>query len=479
MSMHIRTSCTLTAATALLAALLLLGCDSDPASPATGTSDASTSADTSEPGATTDTAVATPDGSGAVEDTGAVAPDVAAMDDTQVAEDTAAPDTAEEPDVTVEPLPDYTGTGCYGQLETTQLFDHAGMAFVPVEATCRAEGDLTQIYVADDIWNNGVTQEDVNAFMHRYELYGPETSVSPDDGVLFVDQDVFGALRTESFPDGKLHIFILDTDGYGDGYVCPTEYGWCPYYCLHLDGILMDLQDDYAISVAAHETFHIIHHFIDGNEDSWLDETLAEAAMLVNGYYTDTGWVTDWLKNTDYNWGPGNTDHGTQHYGAFLLLGAYLWETGGPALMEAITAEPGNGWSGLDAALKETGDPRTGWQVFLDFAVAMGVHDVDLGWGFGFADLPPVKMGASVSKGGKRADKVEPYGIDYVRVLGEGPFTVGVTSDVSVTVLGVTKGAAVEVLDLSKGGELQGSDDTDTFLVVTAQKAATYTITID
>lgn len=462
---------------ALATTLLLFGCDAGTGSPAAAEPDVAESGDETDATTGADVGAATPDVTGATDDAAASDPDVAVSEDAPGAD--VVEDTAQAPDTAVEPLPDYTGTGCYGQLETTQLFDHARMAFVPVETTCRGEGKLTQVYVDDELWNNGVTQEDVNTFLHRYELYGPETSVNPSTGALFVDEEVFGALRTESFPDGKLHIFILDTDGYGDAYVCPTEYGWCPYYCLHLDGVLMDLKEDYAISVAAHETFHIIHHYLDGNEDSWIDETLAEAAMLVNGYYTDAGWVADWLKHTDYNWGPGNTDHGTQHYGAFLLLGAYFWETGGPALLEAITAEPGNGWSGLDSALQSTGDPRTGWQLFLDFAVAIGVDDADLGYGFGFAALPPVAMSAALSAGGERADTVEPYGIDYVPVLGDGPFAVAVTSEVPVTVLGVIVGADVQVVDLSQGGALTVSSGSTPFLVVTARTAASYTITLD
>ena len=486
----LRTLCTTTPIAALWAASLLLACDAG--TEGSVEADAVAASDTGAGAgavdvANVDTQATEPDAAGGADVGGTgqgdvAEPDTTASEDGLVAADggAGAGDTAVEPDVAAPVLPDYTDTGCYGQAEMTQLFDHARMAFVPVDTTCRAEGELTQVFVADDLWaHHQVTQEDVNAFMHRYEIFGPEGSLDPGTGALFVDEEVFGALRTETFPDGKLRIFILDTDGYGDAYVCPTSYGWCPYYCLHLDGVQMDIKEDYAISVAAHETFHIIHHFFDGNEESWLDETLAEAAMLVNGYYTDSGWVSDWLLHTDYNWGPGNEDHGTQHYGAFLLLGAYLWESGGPALLEAITAEPGNGFAGLDAALKATGDTRDGWQVFLDFAVSMGVEDVELGYGFGFAELPPAKVAALVSRGGEWADGVQPYGIDYLRLKGDGDFAVTVTSDVALTVLGVVRGEDVAVTDLSAGGALHVPTGAEGLLVVTARALATYTIGLE
>ena len=92
----------------------------------------------------------------------------------------------------------------------------------------------------------------------------------PDDSGT---EAVFGPLDTSSFPQGKLEIYVVDTSGAGHGYLC----GWCDHPQLHLDGlVLQPLDDELAVSIAAHETYHVIHRAHDTNEAMWVDESLAE-----------------------------------------------------------------------------------------------------------------------------------------------------------------------------------------------------------
>ncbi len=379
-------------------------------------------------------------------------------------------------------LPDYTDSPCYGEVETTQLFDHDTMSFTPLDTTCRAEGDRTMVYVDDRIWEDAVDQELVNTFMHRFEIYSDEGAFDPNVGILGNDEAVFGELDVSTFPNEKLHIFVVDTGGMGDGYVCPTSMGWCEYYCLHIDGVQMyPIDGDYALSVTAHETFHMIHHFLDGNEHPWVDESLAEAAMTANGFYTDDAWVSSFLHNTDVNWGPGDPDHGAANYGAFLLWGTYLWEHGGADLMGAITAESSDGWVGLDAALADTGDDEASWDLFLDMIVAIYLDDPDLGYGFESFDIDPVSTLTELGPGEDRDGHLNPYGIDYYDLDPAGSMDFEITSDVAapVTALAVSVGAQVTIEDVSEGGQITVESGEIGFLAVTAELEADYSIVVN
>jgi hypothetical protein len=171
------------------------------------------------------------------------------------------------------------------------------------------------------------------------------------------DEAVFGPLADASLTDGKLPIFVIDSGGAGDGYLC----SWCAKPALHLDGpSLRSLHTDKTLSIAAHESFHAIHRAYDADEDVWVDESLAEAAMSVNGFFTDQAWLDEFLHATNQAWGPGVDDPRSFDYGAGLLFGTYLWEHGGAELLAAITQEKQNGWVGIDRALGTIGSPPSG-----------------------------------------------------------------------------------------------------------------------
>lgn len=373
-------------------------------------------------------------------------------------------------------LPGYGDSPCWGMPAETLVYDGQTHQTVSVAATCRAEGERAFVIVADDLWENGVDQADVDAFMHRYEIFTPEGSVDPGKGVIVNDEDVFGPLPA-GLPGGKVSVFVVDTKGGGDGYLC----SWCDYPQLHLDGtVLAPLGDDLALSISAHESFHIIHHGLDPDEETWIDESIAEAAMTANGFFTDTEWLDDFRLDPDQDWGPGGVDFGTFNYGAGLLWGTFLYERGGPELMAAITAEPSNGWAGLDAALAQTGEEKDSWNLFLDMGVAMVADAPELGYGFAFFDVGEVAREGDVMAGDMVDGGVLPGGIDVWRIVGSGTVQVAVTAGgaepigarafrIDGDIVVVDPAAAPADLDL---GAAEG------YVIVSAKDVATYTITV-
>lgn len=314
-------------------------------------------------------------------------------------------------------VPDYSRSPCYGQTATTRVYDINTHETPEVEATCRAEGDRTRVYVIDALWerplgggSSVLNQAEINAFMYGYEVAGNADGVSPGLGVLPTDELVFGELTASALTDGKLPIFIVDSGGAGEGYLC----SWCDRTELHLDGPLLgSLHGAKALSIAAHETFHAIHRGYDANESVWVDETLAEAAMTANGYYTDQEWLGSFLQNTNIEWGPTHDDPRRFNYGAGLLYGTFLFERGGSDLMRAITREPLDSWAGIDAALESVGDPADGYELFQSMALAILLDDDD-GYGFRSFDIAGGAIPSFVDAGDQYAVTLVPYGIVYV-----------------------------------------------------------------
>jgi hypothetical protein len=374
--------------------------------------------------------------------------------------------------------PDYTSSPCYGQTRTTLVYDFSTHMTRDATTTCRAEGERTLLYVADDLWQNPFTQAEVNAFMAGYELDGRPTSHRPELGILPVDELVFGRLdgplNAGRLTGDKLPVFVVSSGGAGDGYLC----GWCPGVELHLDGpLLRSLHTDKALSIAAHETVHAIHRGYDANETVWVDESLAQAAMTVNGFFTDQVWLDSFLNETNVAWGPGVEDVRAFHYGAGLLFGTYLWERGGADLLGAIVKEPRDAWAGIDAALSSVGDSASGFEVFVEMALALYLDDPARGYAFDAFELAGAVLPATVATGTSYTDTLAAYGLVYVE-LPASASTLTLEAPATVTAKLVLDGTPVEVRDLPRGREsaLSGSPRV---LLLTATASADFTLTVD
>jgi hypothetical protein len=307
-------------------------------------------------------------------------------------------------------IPDYTTSPCYGTTRTTAVYDGQTHVVSNVSATCRGEGERTLLYVDDSLWQDIVTQAEVNGFLYRFELHGEANSAHPGLGVLFANESVFGALDSSAFTDDKIAIFVIDTRGGGDGYLC----SWCDEPELHLDGPnVAPLDGDEALSIAPHESYHAIHRAYDPDEALWVDESLAEAAMTVNGFFTDGPALSSYTGNPNVDWGPAGADVTSFHYGAGLAFGTFLWERGGTDLMRAITSEPQNGFAGLDAALADTGHAESAWDLFLELGAALHFDAPERGYGFESFDLTPKARAETLVPGESFDGHLEPYGFVY------------------------------------------------------------------
>ena len=200
----------------------------------------------------------------------------------------------------------------------------------------------------------------------------------------------------------------------------------------------MDLDDEYTYGVLAHEFQHMIHWNVDMNETTWLNEGMSELSSLLNRYdpggldrvYADDPdlQLNDWPVEDDT----------TPHYGASFLFTAYLLDRLGEENMRALVAHPADGLESLDLLLEEKDltDPRTGElltadDLVTDWALANLIGDDEVGDGrydyqryIGAPRTRQTDIIRTCDPGAEPlAFDVHQYGVDYIRILCPGDFT--------------------------------------------------------
>ncbi len=143
-----------------------------------------------------------------------------------------------------------------------------------------------------------------------------------------------------------------------------------------LSADIVDLGEEFAYSVLAHEYQHMIHWNVDKNEESWVNEGLSELAAFLNGYgvgYHDYAFVED----PDIQLNDWPIHERGPHYGAAFLFFNYLLNRFGNGVTQTVVASPQNGMTSINQVLNELNitDPMTGLpiqadDVFADWVLA-------------------------------------------------------------------------------------------------------------
>ena len=189
----------------------------------------------------------------------------------------------------------------------------------------------------------------------------------------------------------------------------------------------------YYETVLAHEFQHMIHWQNDRNEETWVNEGLSELAQEVAGFPPNTSFAQTFadMPDTQLNaWGEEPGGNGI-HYGSTYLMMAYFNQRFGPALTQALVAQPANGIRGFDAVFAEAGLDMTFNGLFAEWTVANYVDDANalgLDGVYGYRDFshnaPTLDATYAVYPTEMRQTAVYNYGADYVLLEGEGDVTV-------------------------------------------------------
>ncbi|NOZ01637.1 MAG: hypothetical protein GXP54_07080 [Deltaproteobacteria bacterium] len=267
---------------------------------------------------------------------------------------------------------------------------------VQIPSVCRAVGDHSAIWVADDQWGSKVTQDDVDKLLKALESDTPRT---PGHGIVENNESLFGSSPLYAQGDPDLTILIYDIPDYQnytfDGFFraedmtpfnpqcannpslyCSNELGM-----VHVDSA--DASSLYKQGVIAHEFEHLIHFGRDPYEENWLDESLAELAMVYSGYHDDQNLA--WYVAHPYT---SLVKAPPVDYGACLLFGAYLYQRFGAAGVLQLTSSALTGIPSISEFLPQ----GTSFSAFFgQWAMANALDDPNLDsgeYGYDLVDVP-------------------------------------------------------------------------------------------
>ncbi len=249
--------------------------------------------------------------------------------------------------------------------------------------------------------------------------------------------------------DGNPHVYIFlgQVPSVGGYFSSPDEYpvqvrpqsNQHEMFYINLDNAMPG--DSYFDGILAHEFEHMIHWAIDRDEDTWVNEGLAELAGQINGY--DVG-RSDRLftanPDTQLTTWPELEDSGA-HYGAAYLFLAYFLEQYGEEAVRRLVAEPANGIDGFDAVLAEVDSRREQFSsLYGDWLIANYLDDPSLAKGrYGYSSLqidPPRHAAYHTTYPVDRQATVHQYAADYVLLEGEGTLSIQFSGSLLVPLVG-------------------------------------------
>jgi len=194
----------------------------------------------------------------------------------------------------------------------------------------------------------------------------------------------------------------------------------------------------------AHEFQHMIHWANDRNEDSWVNEGMSELASYLN-HFDPGGSDQAYAENPDtqLNTWSDPSQGNTEHYGASYLFMNYFLDRFGEDLTKAVVASPQNGIAGFDEALQKAGRPERFDDIYADWVSAnyLDAPDADSEGRYGYSDIDVPELAISETHTSFPAEvqaEVSQYGVDYIRLQGDGPITIDFAGQDQVSLVDAT-----------------------------------------
>ena len=320
--------------------------------------------------------------------------------------------------------------------QTWKAYSYKDQTYGDVASTCRAVGSNCYIFVADNIWDEPVTQTAVDRVEQAFDSKTPAGSVNPNQGIYQNDVDVFGS-APDVDSDPRIIILIMDIQ---DSYSGPGS-GWVAgffnsinevtdpnssYYkysnrseFYYLDGKQTDLSTDSGIELAsattAHEFQHMIHYAHINPATQFINECFSVTAEVINGYpvYTQSYYVgesnhylLDWRQPSDQNV--------LNDYSRAGRFGLYLKEQFGNQFFTKYMQLAQDGIPGINATLAALGSGRTFDSILPDWFSANYLLNYNTTWGYAYPGI--VQMGATqiIDPNTSKNSYVYNYAVQYI-----------------------------------------------------------------
>ncbi|MBI3927763.1 MAG: hypothetical protein HY319_19640 [Armatimonadetes bacterium] len=320
-----------------------------------------------------------------------------------------------------------------------------------ITATCRAVGDAAYVFVDDAVWERLVTEEDVDRVDRVLHRASPSGSVDPTRGVAGLDHAYFGAPPLGQDGDPKVYVLVTEIASFKgttmDGYFNPfdtltdeeaQQYGQRSNEAevVYLNAASRRVSGDYMLGVLSHEYQHLLHHPHDSEEEPWLSEMIAEAAMSVNGFHTDYGHAVRHLAHPERPL----VSQTYVDYGACMLFGTYLLERYGKGFYQELASNPTHGVASIDQTLERLGQPERFGDLYRDWLVANYADSRNVtapGLHYASLDLPaPAETAAELPS--RHELDLKPSGARYLRLSPEAQ---------QIRLEGTAEGLTLEVLE--------------------------------
>jgi len=270
--------------------------------------------------------------------------------------------------------------------------------------TVRGLSDNGYVVVRDLEWLVSIDQADVDSILEYWEnkSIGPY----PTQGIYEIDSLAFGEPPDEMDNDPRIYLMWFDFEIAADGFFfwfdMYPDGAYPPYHSNECEVLYLNTTSSggpsgyYMLAVAAHEFEHMIHWKYDDDEDSWVDEGLAELAMW---FFGNPDNISSFNNNPDNNltvWEGTWAD-----YIKTYLWTLYFYERyGGHPSIYAVVHEPANSIAGYNEVLGDFGYTEVFEDVFADWTVANFLDDtslVDGRYGYVGEDLPPFNTAGTYS----------------------------------------------------------------------------------
>lgn len=182
----------------------------------------------------------------------------------------------------------------------------------------------------------------------------------------------------------------------------------------------IDILSPKVLTVIAHEYQHILRHFIDNNEGTWLDEGFSMLTEHHIGWDAGRSQVISFLTQPNVQLNQWVADNNRfPRYGASFLFINYFVERYGLNALHELSSEPLDNWQGVDTVLQQVGGTSAD-EIFADWVLANYFLDADTGYGYRtlWNDLPSARPLASVvSLPYQTESRLPSYSTDYYTVF--------------------------------------------------------------
>jgi hypothetical protein len=260
--------------------------------------------------------------------------------------------------------------------------------WLQIPATCRAVGEHCYVFVADEEWQINMDEADVQEVFNYLEF---ETMTGDAYGVVEMDTLHFGEMPDELDNDPRLIVFYSALGSYSgstfDGYFSsynqvteaeaqmmnpPGHSNECEM--IYMTCYPLDPTDPIRISVLAHELEHLIHWGGDINEEAWVDEGLAELAMV---YFGMPDPISQFNSNPDNSLNTWNQEW-ADYVKTMLFFTYFAEQFDDETIIKDLVSEPLNSISGISNQLVEHGYTIPFEAIFNNWTVANYLDDPDV-----------------------------------------------------------------------------------------------------